>query len=729
MGVNWSPENNPQTIPRFGPIPRIALPTVFGDALSYMEMIGRYNAELNNAIDGINNLAKNLETAVQESVKNAKIPVYISLVNNGSAIISPFNWNVENPKDLYDAISAGKLCILNGEIGFNSEGLPVVKANDKMYFVLTEVYQLDATLGENGVRCVFISYDAEHIRYVDLKVTKNGNDYGSEVNDIRELGFPTEAEFEQVDNLFRKCLFVYKGSVRVPENEGQYIELTNNGTETDLSEYFVVQNGGTMFVPECAPAVCVDYYSGNVGELRYGGATEPWVRIYSYGVTIKANLDEVVEAMNDRLGEVDTKAQNAVDGVASVNHRVDEVEDAIGDIGTDVANVRDSYVSYSEQNKTATERERARTNIGAIGANDPVFTGEMTLQSGYGAAVTFTVTNEQGIVGINFYPQRIRIDGVIDPVSAQQVATKNYVDTAVGNVNAVLYTEQAKTAAEKATARSNIGAAPTNAPVFTDAITLVSETSTQQLSITFVPATGQRIINLGGSVGETIVRNVGDPVGETDAANKRYVDNLLVMSEGNVKYSVYQNLSDSQMAQARRNILAAGAYDPTFYRTMELLTDNEESVKFRFQGGTTERSLVHDDAGLRVEDSEGNLAPLRVGMRGEANEAITLEAVTALLAPIRVVINATNNAWTATRNGVSVSDYSAVINMYYNGTHVSVSYVTVDTQGVAYTTPLYAGYGIGIVCEGFDGYQRKRFVLNANGTVTTTVLETVNPNE
>ena len=73
MGTNWFPGNNPESIPRYGYIPKIALPTVFGDALSYLEMIGRYNAEFNKAIDGINKLAENIETEVQNSVENAHI--------------------------------------------------------------------------------------------------------------------------------------------------------------------------------------------------------------------------------------------------------------------------------------------------------------------------------------------------------------------------------------------------------------------------------------------------------------------------------------------------------------------------------------------------------------------------------------------------------------------------------------------------------------------------------
>ena len=106
MGTNWFPGNNPESIPRFGYIPKIVLPTIFGDALTYMEMIARYNAEFNKAIEGINKLAENIETEVQNSVENAKIPVYGELVNNGSVIISPNNWNVDNPKALYEAMAA-----------------------------------------------------------------------------------------------------------------------------------------------------------------------------------------------------------------------------------------------------------------------------------------------------------------------------------------------------------------------------------------------------------------------------------------------------------------------------------------------------------------------------------------------------------------------------------------------------------------------------------------------
>lgn len=720
MGVNWNP--------RFGYIPKIALPTVFGDALSYMEMIGRYNAELNHAIDNINALAKNIEATVQESVKDAKIPIYGVLLNNGSNIFSPSKWYLSDDETIYAAINEGKLCILYSHVAFNEGGRPVVSVEDTMYFILTQVVPYTDGRGLPGIAATFMSYDEKSVRYVRITFVKNRNTIESVVTDIRELLFPTEETFVAVDNLFKKCVFVYKGESRVPPNSGQYIELTANGTEEDLSQHFVVQTGGTMYADECAPAVCVDYVNGNVGELRYGGANTPWVRIYSYGIQLRSDLAQNfadIAAGVERMGEkIDDNAENV--GIAL--ERIQQVQDDSDNLSDAVSELSANSVSYLAQNKTLSEKLRARANIGAVGTQDPVFTGELTLQSGYGSAITFTVTTSQDIVALNFYPQRVQIDGVIDPTSAQQVATKNYVDRVVGDTNGVLYTEQEKTSAEKATARNNIGAPSAFDPVLTGTLTLNDVYGVQSLTVSFDTTPGRKAIALGGSSGSTMVRNVGDPVAETDAANKRYVDEKVVESAGNVKYSVAQSLSDSDKERARKNIGAVGHVDADFYREIDLdAMDEEESARVKMSNANITRNLLLDNSGLKVTNEDDELAPIHVRTTGNDDDAVSYRFMMNWLEPYRIVVNAATNSWTATHLGTSVSDIGAIINAFYNGIVVNVAYDTVGAAGVAYARPLYVGMDIGIVCETFDGYQRKRLTLNANGTVTMVVLETVTP--
>ena len=714
--------------PYCGRVPKIVLPTVFGDALTYLEQIGALNAELNKAIENINEVATNLEEAVKTSVENAKIPVYVNLVNNGSTIISPSNWNVDNAKALYDALSGGKLCILYANLVFNEDGLPVANSGRSMYFILTQMYQLSTPQSANSVYCTFMAYDEAHVRYAAIYLYNNNGVITSEVDDLREIPLPTEAEFEQVDNLFKKCVYVYKGDEPIPSVAGQYIELTNNATETDLSEYFVVQNDGTMYVPDCAPSICVDYHTGNIGQLLYGGDTTPWARVYSAGIQLRADLAEQLTAINTQIAVVDGKTVANSRRIGTVEDSLAALADDVTNLSGEVDNIPANTVQYTTQNPSASQKERARANIGAVGANDPVFSGELTLQSGYGSAITFTVTNNGGVVSLTFYPQRVQIDGVIDPTSAQQVATKNYVDNAVTNIDGVLYTPQVKNATEQAAARQNIGAVSNTNPEMHGILILHGEAVGKILNLYFDDNAPDRVLYFGGGYGPAVLRNIGTPVNDSDAANKQYVDNIVRESEGNVKYSTTQNLSDSDKARARQNIGAVSTENAEVYDSAEIL-QSEPTINpaLVFSADEQRKIELTNNGELSVQNLDNELSPLFIGDSNNLSSAVSFGKMIEYLTPVSVLISAAENAWTASRNGTAIGDLGAIINQFSNGISVRVAYPTVGTFGTAYAAPLYAGQDVGIVCEVFNGYQRKRYTLNTDGSVTTVVLETVTP--
>lgn len=735
MGTNWFPGNNPESIPRYGYIPKIALPTVFGDALSYLEMIGRYNAEFNKAIDGINKLAENIETEVQNSVENAKIPVYAELVNNGSVIISPNNWNVDKPQALYEAMGAGKLCILHGNLSFNIDGLPVVQTTNNMYFILTQFYQSVVSNNNTTVYAVFVNYDETHVRFAKLSLYKENGVYSSEITDLREVHLPTDIEFEQIDNLFKKCVFLYKGRQNIPDEEGQYIELMENATENDLSRFFVVQTGGSMYVPECAPAVCVDCENGNVGELRYGGNGTPWARVYSYGIKLNSNFAGAIAHLTEVDGELlDAIGNNAV-AINGVNERVDDVRDDLTALGENVDSKDGENVKYTTQNRTTTEKERARANIGAAPTDNPVFTGELALGNGFGASVLFNVTTQGGITALDFSQSPVRIKGVLSPINEAEVATKGYVDYVVGDVDAVKYSVQDKTDNERRVARENIGALSAASPYAYGTFSV--ENSNLVLELTIAPIGGNKVLTLGGTAGYTIVRNVAAPVGDNDAANKAYVDSVLVMSEGNVKYSTPQSLSENQRRQARLNIGALGVgqaipataefvttdeleYAPQIALKSVLVDENDEPYERKlFVGWSPDR----DDGAVRFIDDDGEYHPLRAGRGLNDNDCATMAQLNEAKAPFVIVINSAENAWTTNNPLPAWNVLANIINAYANsGLNLLVSYPTVGISGVAYATPKCAGLDIGIVCEGVSNGTWKRYTINSDGTVTTVAL-------
>ena len=735
MGKNWFPGNNPESIPRFGYIPKIVLPTVFGDALSYLEMIGRYNAEFNKAIDGINKLAENIETEVQNSVENAKIPVYAELVNNGSNIISPNNWNVDNPKALYEAMGAGKLCILHGNLSFNVDGLPVVQSTNNMYFILTQFYQIDVNNNNTTVYAVFVNYDETHVRFAKVNLYKENGIYSSEISDMREVHLPTDIEFEQIDNLFKKCVFLYKGRQRVPDEEGQYIELRENATEVNLSNFFVVQTGGSMYVPECAPAICIDRENGNVGELRYGGDSTPWARVYSYGMKLCSQyLDEIAN-----LAQADEELRDAIGdnsaAIGEANERIDGVAGDLTALSENVDTKDGENVKYTAQNRTTAEKEKARANIGAAPTENPVFTGELALGNGFGASVLFNVTTQGGVTALDFSQSPVRIKGVINPVNEAEVATKGYVDYVVGVADAVKYSVQDKTDNERRVARENIGALSAASPYAYGTFSV--ENNNLVLELTIAPIGGNKVLTLGGTAGYTVVRNVAAPVAANDAANKAYVDHVLVMSEGNVKYSVQQSLSESQRAQARRNIGAIGAnqdliattefltteeleYAPQIALKSELVDENQEPYERKLFIGW---SPNQDDGAVRFIDDDGEYHPLRAGRGLSDNDCATIAQLNEAKAPFIIVINSAENAWTTNNPLPTWNVLANIINAYAgSGLNLLVSYHTVGRGGVAYATPKCAGLDIGIVCEGVSNGTWKRYTINADGTVTTVAL-------
>lgn len=735
MSSNWFPGNNPESIPRYGYIPKIALPTVFGDALSYLEMIGRYNAEFNKAIDGINHLAQNIEQEVQNSVENAKIPVYAELVNNGSNIISPNNWNVDNPEALYAAMSTGKLCILHGNLSFNIDGLPVVQTANNMYFILTQFYQNVVDNNITNVYTVFVNYDETHVRVVKMNLYKDNNVYTSEITDMREIHLPTDVEFEQIDNLFKKCVFVYKGRERIPDEEGQFIELRANATEADLSHFFVVQNGGSMYVPECAPAVCVDFENGNTGELRYGGNDTPWARIYSYGIKLCSQYEGEIGTIDESIAQLIGRVDDNSTAIGEVNGRVDGVTDDLAALSESVDNKDGENVKYIVQNKSATEKERARSNIGAAPTENPVFIGELALGNGYGASVLFNVTAQGEIIALDFSQSPVRIAGVRDPVNAQEVATKRYVDNAVGDVDAVKYSVQERTDNERRIARENIGALGESSPYAYNELAIENDA----IVVTLIPGRsgGNKALTLGGTAGKTVLANVADPATDDQAATKGYVDSKYVESQNTVKY-VQQSLSDAQRTQARKNIKALAEQEPYAIGPATVMTSEELSyspqLKLNSLGSDSFLDPYNEtlnitwhpyqnDGALVIVDDNGVSHPTRGGAGVVDDDYATLGQVKSVFSPFLIIINASENAWSTNSPFPSWNVLANIINAYANsGLNLLVSYPTVGISGVAYATPKCAGLDIGIVCEGVSNGTWKRYTINTDGTVTTVAL-------
>lgn len=735
MGTNWLPGMNPETMPRLCYIPKIALPTVFGDALSYMEMVNQINYHFNKAIDDINKLAENITEVVQQTVEGAKIPVYANLVHNGSHIISADNWNIDDPEAIWDGMAAGKMCILFGKLAFNVDGIPVVQNNNNMFFILTQFYQTTVNSNSTTAKAVFMSYDYNSVSYLDMQFEKNGDTVTTQVDAFTTHDLPTAEDFEAIYAMFKKNVIVYKGGVRIPRDSSEFIELTDNATTADLSEYFVVQTGGSVIAPECAPCIVLDYYNACLGELRYGGNANPWARIYGTGVRLEGDLRDTLGAINDNIVELredieqnSSDIEGNADDIIDLQHQIDTISTAIDDLSGEI-------VKYEPQTPTAQEQAIARNNIGAAPTQDPVFSGTLLLASGYGTLVNFTVTEVNDVPVLYFDPFRVQINGVVDPTSAQMVATKNYVDNTVDAVDAVKYSAQSKTLAQQEQARANIGAVGTENPYFTEAISL--ENTDRVLTLTVNVVDGNMIVLLDGTSVDKVLRNVADPINVNDAANKQYVDNKYVDSQNTVKY-VQQSLSGTQQEQARKNISALAKQEPSAVGPATIMTSEEleyaPQLKLNSLGSDPNMDPYDEtlnfswhpyqnDGALVIVDDNGVYHPTEGGAAVDDTHYATLGQAKAVYAPFIIQINDSENGWTTSAPLPAMRVLANIINYYaLYGLNLLICYPTTGITNAGYAAPKCVSIDTGVIVEAYNGSVWKRYVINADGTVTTTTL-------
>lgn len=795
MPVNIDPSKNPEKIPYMQFVPQIALPSVFNDALTYTEILGKVVATVNSTIDNVNQVASNMTQQVIEAITGARIPEYFKVLHNGNVMVDTDNWYLEDPEGLFNAIGAGKLCILEANASFNAEGYAVPNTNNFLKMILTQAW--DVTDGNTIVRnVVFVNFDTYlAINVAKFTITKEDRAFSATTELFFEKVLVTTSNLNELKSVVRNKILVYKGDVVVPDTTGSYIELTDNGTTANLEEYFCVAGERAVFLAsDNCPCIVVDYSNGNVGELRYGGAINPWVRIYSLGVKICQDV------------------KNTVDGIATeltnLTGRVQTAENNITDINLDITGIQNGYtllndvtVQYVDQSKTESQKNTARNNIGAVKKNNAqVLNSISVINETNDATVIATPDAESNTVVVNLNDSernRVIVRGVADPVNNYDAANKKFVVENSG-IDAVKYVAQTPTDAEKYQARRNIGAIGPDEGEFNDRIS-IEMTGEDQItiypeyaigrsrlffegeqsnkvelmnvatpqddysaankayvdsvsgadSVKFVSQslttaqkgvarnnidavanqngeisgkltlvnTGINSVNLtpaqpSGQSGTVVlsdgnndtvrISGVASPVGDTDAVNKYYVDNV---GGNSVRYDVEQNLSSIQKGTARGNIDAVGSTSPDFFNAIHIEgDDNSAYISFDNVNELDRVYLVYEGGVLKVvknyepfpdESYTETLQRIRVAYPANNNDATTKVYVDDATIPIYLYCDGETNYWTIYwRNTEQRWPYEKLLEKLDGGSRIMVKYRVAEQGDTVTTTAVSWGTGV-----------------------------------
>ena len=549
MPVNIDPSVNPEKIPHLTFVPQIALPSVFNDALSYTEVLGKVVATVNKSIDNVNEVAENMTEQLIQTLTGAKLPEYFNIIHNGSEMIDLDNWTIDNPAGLYTAVGEGKLCILAANVAFDGSGNAIPYPDYHVKFILAQVSE--TVTSESVVRsCCFYNMNYYNtIRLAVFNLTKTAGSVTCECMTFNERSLITEDDISAFQSVAKDKLMVYKGDVAFPQTDVNYIELTSYGVLYDLAPLFCVTDGTHLIAGNVCPCIVIDKKTGFVGEMRYGGNTNPWVRIYGTGVQICSQAMATIATLSSG---VLVNSQN----IENLNTALGNLSDAVEGLGVDVSELDSDSVKYTQQTKTNGEKEIARGNIGAVAVNNPVVNNTLMISNRDDAAdVKMGVYVDNGANILDFKAGESAMPvlrNVASPTSQYDVANRKYVDENSG-ADAVKYVAQNPDNVEKSIARNNIGALEKNEPLAYDNLSIINQVDNAVITAEPTIVSGATVVNLSCTIGDSPrIANVATPVNDSDVATKAYVD--ANTAEGCVRYDAAQVLTSNEKNRARLNI-------------------------------------------------------------------------------------------------------------------------------------------------------------------------------
>ena len=227
---------------------------------------------------------------------------------------------------------------------------------------------------------------------------------------------------------------------------------------------------------------------------------------------------------------------------------------------------------------------------------------------------------------------------------------------------------------------------------------------------------------------------IGVPIYTKSLGGVDSLYSIVQMPSGIPVATVAINGGQNAGTTARENILAASMYEAQFGGKVTIWnrSDAEENGEFLELGYDTLNEFgEHEQKSIHVYADEVSMASLYVygdddarpglylGRGANAREVAIKQDVNDAVAPITIVVNSAENAWSIPNPPApQYTQLANVIDAYRGGRTVLIQYESGGVAGVAVSPPMAVSLDFGILVQAYPNRTLKQYLINMNGSVT-----------